>query len=134
MATLPQGALAVLAIAASACRISTGFGVARPAATTSATATTDPPASERRSPADDPRIIFRDEMASLPGLTVEQARRRLAEYGHVGKVTIEELGKFDPGCQPGTVCSTSDPGGSFVDAEIVLRINKAKLAIPGPPP
>jgi hypothetical protein len=139
MAPRTHGALAALVIAASACRISTGF-VARPAparltaSTTPGTTpdtTTEAPVGGYETAKD--RIVFQAEMAALPGLTVEQARQRLKEYGHVGPVIVEELIDFHPGCSLGTVCSTSDEGGTFIDDEIVLRVNRATLAIPPPP-
>lgn len=135
MAPGTHGALAALVIAASACRISTGL-VARPAtaqATASATTTTEAPGRAGWDTAKE-RIVFQAEMAALPGLTVEQARQRLEEYGHVGPVVVEELVDFHPGCALGTVCNTSDQGGTMIDDEIVLRVNRATLAIPAPPP
>jgi hypothetical protein len=137
MANSRHSAVAVLALVASACRISTGLGGSRPAH-----ATAEAQASARSGGGDassdhapsEKLGIHHSEMASLPGLTIEQARRRLREFGHVGEVTIEELHEFHAGCRPGTVCSTSHLGGTSIDAPIVLRVNRSKLGIPAPPP
>jgi hypothetical protein len=139
MTILVHGALAMLAIVASGCRISSGLGVSRPSVTAQAGASGQAGATDRRAGASDTAPsqklgIHHHEMVSIVGLTVEQARKRLREFCHVGEVIIEEIYVFDPGCQLGTVCGTNSPGGASCEAEIRLRVNRSKLAIPEPPP
>jgi hypothetical protein len=82
----------------------------------------------------DDALIIQAEMESVIGLTVEQAHRRLATFGHTGKVRVATLRNHDPGCARDLVCSTDHPGGAFVHEEIVLYINRTKLDIAAPPP
>jgi hypothetical protein len=137
MAKLIHGALAVLALAASACRLSAGVGVTRPASATTTTTTSPAPATTT---ADAPplgrerRNIYQAEMQALRGLTIEEARQRLKEYGHVGQVTIHESYEYRSECGVGRVCGTSRDGGTFPEDEIVLEVNRAKLKIADPAP
>lgn len=148
MAALTYCTVAALALAASACRVTTGFSSVRPVATATATASssTTAPGADGPSPAEPSSIaasseppnrngmIFQAEMAALTGLTPDQARMRLKELGHFGPVITVELEQFLPDCQQGRVCGAAPAGGTFVHAEITLSVNKPKLAIPAPPP
>jgi beta-lactam-binding protein with PASTA domain len=208
MSAFSRSALAAVAIAASACRVTGGFGASPPGSASAATATPLPrPAPDQTAPAqaggsseslvvpdlsgktpDDARataktagfvyeisisaavdceprdrragvvvcqrpepgeratrhtmisakvdlptgIISHALLESLIGLTPEQAKQRLKESGHVGKVSVDDLGHFEASCKKGTVCAVGPPGGAFVHSDISLRVNSARLGIAPP--
>lgn len=92
----------------------------------------------RRAPVEDPnRKVFRtikhDELASLRGLTAEQARKRLKEIGHTGTVHVTTNWQEVPDCAPERVCWTEPHDGVADNGGITLVLNK-KYAPPPPPP
>ncbi len=70
-----------------------------------------------------------DEIRSLRGLTVEQAKARAKKLGFTGKVEVRTEDEFVEGCKPATVCSaTSETGSSTaiqLDRLMLLYTNKA---------
>jgi len=93
----------------------------------------------RRAPVEDPnRRIFRtikhDELASLLGLTAEQARQRLKEIGHTGTVHVTTNWQEVPNCAPERVCWTEPHDGVDSNGGITLVLNKKYTPPPPPPP
>ena len=84
-------------------------------------------------PQEHPGTLVRDQIEALRGLTPDQAKQRLREIGHTGKVIIGEVLRFDPKCGQDTVCGTDHDGGMKVDADLELHLNP-KLKLSAPPP
>src|SRR5262249_14198383 len=82
------------------------------------------PADRHDPGASPPRRVmtYRDRALTVLGLTIEQAKQRLEEIGHTGKVTVKEDSEFHPDCRPGTVCGII--GLDYEAQDIVLYINK----------
>lgn len=89
--------------------------------------------SERPSGWDHKGILVRDQLLPLVGMTVEQAKQRLVQLGHDGKVIITEEYQYVDRCGQNKVCSVEPESGTGVHDDIRLSINK-KLEIAAPPP
>lgn len=123
---------AILAIALAGCRVASGIGVGH---SSSATATAGPrgaTAANGDRPQQFPGALIRGQLLTLVGLTLDQARQRLVELGHVGTVIVEPQSHFVEGCGRDRVCGVAPESGIPLDGELRLRVN-AKLTIPAPP-
>lgn len=84
-------------------------------------------------------IINRDQLATLRGMTPDQAKQELVRLGHDGTVivaVVRNLGggeTFVEGCGDNKVCETSGDAGVSVHADITLFVNPT-LTIDVPPP
>ena len=84
-------------------------------------------------------IIVRDQLATLTGLTPDQAKQELKRLGHDGTVSVAVARNngggetFVESCGENKVCQTSGESGISVHDEIVLYINP-QLKIDLPPP
>lgn len=93
----------------------------------------------RVDPTEDPTrkrysTLHQEELASLRGLTIEQARQRLKDLGHTGTVHVGAFGHEATGCATGRVCQTYPHDGVASNGEITLYLKKAFEAPPLPPP
>jgi hypothetical protein len=150
-----------IVIALGACVVPAGSGFApRRAATTSPApsapvpvaapspgrpapiASPEPPPSSQPAPAEPapPRtasgdlnggMIIRSQIDQLEGLPVEEAKAKLAAWGFVGKLYVEE-GVYLASCGKGTVCRIQPGSGFSTHADVIFTVNP-KLEISTPP-
>lgn len=77
-----------------------------------------------------------DEMKSLKGLTVDQAKARAKQLGHKGEVEVRKEDEFVEGCKPNTVCEVTGEMGSHtaaqLDRPLILYTNKTIEIAPPP--
>ena len=137
MATSMRGITAMMLIL-SGCTVASGLSAGhatRPAASgggpiamtgtdTERTTVFEPPAH--------PGSLVREQLEALHGLSPDDARARLKQLGHVGKVTTGVVVSFDPKCGQNKVCGTSHDGGIDIHDDVELLLNP-KLQISTPP-
>jgi hypothetical protein len=80
-----------------------------------------------------PGQLIRGQLLTLCGLTVEQARQRLRELGHTGRVFVDEYTQYNKKCGLNLVCAVEPEAGIGLEHDIHLRINP-KLTVAAPPP
>lgn len=83
-------------------------------------------------------IIVRGQLATLKGLTLDQAKQQLKKLGHDGEVTVAVVTNsgggqtFVKGCGDNRVCEWSGESGISIHDGITLYTNP-KLSIASPP-
>jgi hypothetical protein len=78
-----------------------------------------------------PGQLVRDQLEALRGLTPDQARARLRQLGHDGRVSMGVVERYDATCGQDKVCDTSGDGGIGIHDDLVLHTNpKAEIAAP----
>ena len=68
----------------------------------------------------------------LIGMTVPEARQRLKELGHTGKINLRTTSRFLPECRAERVCDYGPHAELFARDDISLFLNKPKLDISAP--
>ena len=79
------------------------------------------------------KSIDRRELASLVGLTLDQARQRLKDIGHTGNVRVTRLVDEDRRCARDAVCMIQPTGGVMENGEVTLYLNGTFKIAPPPP-
>ena len=81
-----------------------------------------------------PRSYLTDkELHLVIGLSIEQAKAKLAELGYVGKITVGTELHFVKDCGFDKVCSTEPVSVVHIDGDLTLSVNpKAKISAPPP--
>ena len=79
------------------------------------------------------KSIERRELASLLGLSLDDARQRLKEIGHTGSVRVTRLVDEDRKCAQDAVCMVQPWGGLIETAEVTLYLNGTFKIAPPPP-
>jgi PASTA domain-containing protein len=72
------------------------------------------------------------ELHKLIGMTVPEARQRLHELGHTGKINVRTTNRFMPECRADRVCDYGPHAELFARDDISLFLNKPKLDISAP--
>lgn len=72
------------------------------------------------------------ELHKLIGMTVPEARQRLNELGHTGKINLRTTSRFLPDCRAERVCDYGPHAELFARDDISLFLNKPKLDISAP--
>ena len=72
------------------------------------------------------------DLHKLIGMTVAEARQRLKELGHTGKINVRAATRFDTGCGADRVCDYGPHAELFAADDISLFLNKPKLGISAP--
>jgi len=84
-------------------------------------------------------IIVRSQLESLRGLTPDEARAKLKQYGHDGEVKLDTViapgggPGYDKNCGVNRVCDTSGNSGVSVHDAITLLLNPTLTIAPPPP-
>ena len=79
------------------------------------------------------RSLKRRELDSLIGLTVEQAKAKVAGLGFTGRIAVKNLPTFVKECGFDKVCGHEPESGVSVKGELALFVNeKTKIAAPPP--
>ncbi len=76
-------------------------------------------------------VLTRDQTSQLIGMTLGQAKKKLAALGFHGQIDVNESKDVADTCKYDTVCEVL-PEDFQLDAPITLRVNKAKLEIRQP--
>jgi hypothetical protein len=79
------------------------------------------------------KSIDRRELASLLGLSLDQARQRLKDIGHTGNVRVTRLVDEDRRCARDAVCMIQPTGGVMETGEVTLYLNGTFKIAPPPP-
>jgi hypothetical protein len=79
------------------------------------------------------KSIDRRELASLLGLSLDQARQRLKDIGHTGNVRVTRLVDDDRRCARDAVCMIQPTGGVMETGEVTLYLNGTFKIAPPPP-
>jgi hypothetical protein len=74
------------------------------------------------------------ELHELIGMTIPEARQRLKELGHTGKINVATTSRFMPGCADSRVCAYGPHPELFSSDAISLFLNQPKLHIAAPAP
>jgi hypothetical protein len=80
-----------------------------------------------------PGQIVQRQVAELVGLTVDQARQKLRQFGHDGAVKVVRLDRYMSGCAPERVCNVGPTFSFGVHDEVQLWLNP-RLDIAAPQP
>jgi hypothetical protein len=90
----------------------------------------DPPATQDEELT---KRITKEQLATLVGLSLDQARERLKELGHTGSVRVTRLVEEDRKCPREAVCMVQPFGGVPSIREVTLYLN-GEFKIAPPPP
>lgn len=138
-------ALALILIAGCSLSASTGLTASRGAGTTAGTTSSGPPTSVPSGPLPQtedsqlasnghfPGMLVRSQLAPLVGMTIAQAKQRLAQLGYDGHLVLDEMYQYDASCGQNKVCGVTPESGIGLHDELRLEINKNVL-IAAPPP
>lgn len=143
-------ALALVLVAGCSLSASTGLTTsagrgAGPAAASSPTVSSGPPTSVPSGPLPQtegsqlasnghfPGMLVRSQLEPLVGMTVDQAKQRLAKLGYDGHLILDEMYHYDEKCGQNKVCAVQPESGTGLHDELRLEINK-QLSIAAPPP
>lgn len=74
------------------------------------------------------------ELRQLIGMTADEARQRLKQLGHTGKVNLRTTTQFMAGCRENRVCDYGPHAELFARDDISLFLNAARLDIAAPTP
>jgi PASTA domain-containing protein len=84
-----------------------------------------------------PGRLVRDQLESLVGLTVVEAKQKLKGWGHTGELAVKPGGPvgdhFYPKCGDDKVCELEPTSGTGTGDRILLYVNP-KVKISAPPP
>lgn len=137
MARTPLIAVAVLCAGCSAAArlgVTTRSTATAAAGAPDATAQPDGPAAANGpEPQPFPGQIVQRQVAELIGLTVDQARQKLRQFGHDGAVKVVRLDSHRSGCAPERVCNVGPAFSFSVHDEVQLWLNP-RLDIAAPEP
>jgi hypothetical protein len=78
-------------------------------------------------------MLVRAQLHPLIGLTPDQARTRLKELGHTGKLVVMHEMQFVAKCGQNKICSIESEAGIGVGDDLMVSINP-KVEIAAPPP
>jgi hypothetical protein len=76
---------------------------------------------------------FASRFGDLRGLTLEEARQRLAQAGHDGAISVATKDQYDDGCGQNKACTWRLHGARTNHDEVTLWFNrKTAIALPAP--
>jgi hypothetical protein len=135
MVRIPLIAVAVVwAGCSAAARLGVTTGSGPPAAPPAVTTQPGGPAAANGPEAQPfPGQIVQRQVAQLVGLTVDQARQKLRQFGHDGAVKVVRLDRHMSGCAPERVCNVGPAFSFSVHDEVQLWLNpRLDIATPEP--
>ena len=78
-------------------------------------------------------MILPRQLATLRGLTIDEARERLKQLGHDGPIRVHVYGQFAAGCARDKVCDVGPGGARGLHDEVVLFVQpRLDIAAPAP--